>query len=164
MRLRKPRMRRWIAVAAAATAVAAPAGQAGHYDRGVQRQAPVDFWNYDSQTGRKIANSSPGLRPENLAQLWSGSGSERSVEIPYLSHGVGVSERGLGLSVHPDSRPLPRNAGPADPRVLGVTSVDTNGFDWVAALVGGTFGVALALLGTGGMLVAHRRRGTPTTV
>jgi hypothetical protein len=157
-------MRRWIAVAAAATAVAAPAGQAGHYDRGTPRQTPVDFWNYDSQTGRKIANSSPGLRPESLAQLWSGSGSERSVEIPYLSHGVGVSQRDLGLSVHPDSRSLARSVRAADRREPGVATANVNGFDWAAALVGGTFGVALALLGTGGMLLAHRRRGTPTTV
>jgi hypothetical protein len=227
MRLRKRRMRRWIALAVAATAVAAPAGQAGHYDRGTPRQKPVDFWNYDSQTGRKIANSSPGLRAENLAQLWSASGSEPSVEIPYLSHGVGVSERDLGLSVHPDSRSLTRTSAPdlapddravpratsvaapaldlapddrvvprptpvtptpvatsapdlapddravprpipvskraSDPREPGVAAANADGFDWAAALVGGTFGVAFALLATGGLLLAHRRDRTPTT-
>lgn len=29
-----------------------------------------DFWNYDPQTGEKIANASPGLSPEELAEVY----------------------------------------------------------------------------------------------
>ena len=31
----------------------------------------LDFWNYDPATGLKIADSSPGVAPEDLATLWS---------------------------------------------------------------------------------------------
>jgi hypothetical protein len=37
------------------------------------------------------------------------------------------------------------------------------GFDWGDAVIGGTFGLALALLGTGAILIAHRSRSTPKT-
>ena len=36
-------------------------------------QGQLDFWNYDPATGEKISNSSPGVAPEALATLWSGS-------------------------------------------------------------------------------------------
>jgi hypothetical protein len=49
-------------------------------DRAFSRQSPVDFWNYDSKTGEKIADSSPGVAPGDLAKHWSGSPAEKSVE------------------------------------------------------------------------------------
>jgi hypothetical protein len=49
-------------------------------DRAFSRQSPVDFWNYDSKTGEKVADSSPGVASGDLAQLWSGSPAEKSVE------------------------------------------------------------------------------------
>ena len=30
-----------------------------------------DFWNYDPETGAKIADDSPGVKPNELAALWS---------------------------------------------------------------------------------------------
>jgi hypothetical protein len=30
-----------------------------------------DFWNYDPATGEKMSNYSPGVAPEDLAELWS---------------------------------------------------------------------------------------------
>jgi hypothetical protein len=38
-------------------------------------QTRVDFWNYDPQTGAKIANTSPGLGPGELAEFYAGEGS-----------------------------------------------------------------------------------------
>ena len=49
-------------------------------DRAFSKQSPVDFWNYDSKTGEKIADSSPGVASDELAQVWSGSPTEKSVE------------------------------------------------------------------------------------
>lgn len=31
----------------------------------------VDFWNYDPQTGKKTADSSPGVAPQGLARLYA---------------------------------------------------------------------------------------------
>jgi hypothetical protein len=36
-------------------------------------QGQLDFWNYDPATGAKTSNSSPGVAPEELAELWSGN-------------------------------------------------------------------------------------------
>ena len=33
-----------------------------------------DFWNYDSTTGEKISDHSPGVAPDELAALWSAQG------------------------------------------------------------------------------------------
>lgn len=35
-------------------------------------QGQLDFWNYDPATGKKTSNHSPGVAPEDLAELWSG--------------------------------------------------------------------------------------------
>jgi hypothetical protein len=140
MRARKRHILRWIAVAFAATAVTAPAAQAvGPDDRAFSRQSPVDVWNHDLRTG------------------------EQPAEIPYLSHGVGVGEDDLGLTMHPDSRPFARSVGDISPSVSPVAVVQARGFDWGDAVIGGIFGVGFALLGAGAILTAHRRRGTPTT-
>lgn len=48
---------------------------------------PADFWNYDPQTGKKIANTSPGLSAEQVSSLWSVSS---------------------GVSKSPDDRPFSR--------------------------------------------------------
>jgi hypothetical protein len=49
-------------VVGAALVLAAPAwGKAQH---------PQDFWNYESQTGAKVADTSPGVAPQELASLY----------------------------------------------------------------------------------------------
>lgn len=164
MRIRKRHILRWIAVAFAATAVAAPTGQAvGPDDRAFSRQSQVDFWNYDPRTGEKIADSSPSVAPGDLARLWSGSPADQPAEIPYLSHGVGVGANDLGSTLHPDSRSFARSVRDIEPRSLPIAVVQARGFDWGDAVIGGTFGMALALLATGAILIAHRRRNTPAT-
>lgn len=63
----------------AAAALATATVLAAAWDVGTGTTEPagvprhVDFWNYDANTGEKIANSSPGVAPEDLARLWSGS-------------------------------------------------------------------------------------------
>jgi hypothetical protein len=65
--------------------------------------------------------------------------------------------------VSPDDRAFPR-ATP-EPRMIQVTgSIQTHGFDWGDALIGGTFGLALAMLGAGGVALLMRRRSVLRTV
>jgi hypothetical protein len=59
--------------------------------------------------------------------------------------------------VSPDDRAVPRAV--PQPRVLQVTSlIPAHGFDWGDAMIGGTFGLALAMLGAGGVALVMRRR------
>jgi hypothetical protein len=43
---------------------------------------PADFWNYDPQTGKKVANSSPSVSSGELANLWSSSGTTDVATAP----------------------------------------------------------------------------------
>jgi hypothetical protein len=59
--------------------------------------------------------------------------------------------------VSPDDRAVPRAV--AQPGVLQVTSlIEAHGFDWGDAMIGGAFGLALAMLGLGGIALIMRRR------
>jgi hypothetical protein len=64
------------------------------------------------------------------------------------------------IIVSPDDRGFARST-PVEPRALPtVVSVQPRGFDWGDALIGGTFGLVLALLGAGAVAIAvHHRRG-----
>jgi hypothetical protein len=44
----------------------------------VAEAKPADFWNYDPQTGKKVANSSPSVSPGELGNLWSVSSAAPS--------------------------------------------------------------------------------------
>jgi hypothetical protein len=69
---------RRVALGLAAAAVLVPAAQAKptpgkpeipYLSHGVLKP-PVDFWNYDPKTGEKLQNTSPGIAPEDLGQLF----------------------------------------------------------------------------------------------
>jgi len=64
------------------------------------------------------------------------------------------------IIVSPDDRSFARST-PLEPRALPASvSVQPRGFDWGDALIGGTFGLVLALLGAGAVAIAvHHRRG-----
>ena len=49
---------------------AAKAAGVGQIYGGSNNQQAPDFWNYDPQTGEKIANTSPGVPPEELAEFY----------------------------------------------------------------------------------------------
>lgn len=140
---------RRIALGLAVAAVLVPSAQAepiGSYERQSQSQSSVeipylshgggvshvDFWNYDA-TGKKIADTSPGVAPDQLAQLWSGS------------DGV----------IAPDDMTLsrPSNAGTT------VVAGSSGGFEVSPAAVSG-FGLALVLLAGGSALAIRNNRKT----
>jgi hypothetical protein len=68
------------------------------------------------------------------------------------------------IIVSPDDRSFARST-PIQPRALPASvSVQPRGFDWGDALIGGTFGLVLALLGAGAVAIAlHHRRGVLRT-
>lgn len=87
-----------------------------------------DFWNYDPKTGEKIADTSPGISTEQLAQLYGGS----------------------DIALGPDDMALSRPANSGSPAVTATSG----GFDVGPGTVSG-FAVALVLL-AGGMALAIR--------
>lgn len=134
MRTHKHPFFRWIAVACTAAAVAAPAGQAiGPDDRAYFRGA------------------SPALAPGSVHP------DDR------LFYRGAASDASAPASLSPDDRAFARNLGKIGPSTLEpvtvAVEVPSSGFDWTDAAIGGTFGLAVALLGIGAILIT-RRRGT----
>jgi len=61
-------------------------------------------------------------------------------------------------TLSPDDRPFARSVGDLQPTTVAVESVESRAFEWEDGFIGGAFGLALALLGMGAILIAHRRR------
>lgn len=61
---------------------------------------PADFWNYES--GAKVADSSPGVAPENLAQLTVGSVSAES-RPDWFERAAIQAQNGVVVVSRPDS-------------------------------------------------------------
>jgi hypothetical protein len=90
-----------------------------------------DFWNYDSATGMKISDTSPGISADQLAQLYSGSDS----------------------AIAPDDMGLSRPSNLGSPSVTSSSSWDVG-----PTTVSG-FAVAFVLLAGGSLLaIRHNRR------
>ena len=79
-----------------------------------------------------------------------------------FSRAIPVSSKTIIVS--PDDRAFVRSTT-AQPRALpALVSVQPRGFDWGDALIGGTFGLIVALLGAGAVAIAlHHRRGVLRT-
>jgi hypothetical protein len=143
----KPRVLGRIAIAFAVAAVAAPAAQAGGPDdrqayRGTSpaltSSSPDDRGNY---RGTSPALTSSSTSPDDR-------GNYRGSSNTLAPTGLGPDDRAFARSV----RGIELASAPVDVR--------PDGFDW-KYVVGGTFGLALALFGLGAMVLAQRRRSTP---
>ena len=136
MRTGKHTLTRIIVVALAGLAVGIPTAQASG-------QSP------DSRPYYR--GTDPALAPK------SSSPDDRA-----FSRAIPVSSKTIIVS--PDDRAFVRSTT-AQPRALPASvSVQPRGFDWGDALIGGTFGLALALLGAGAVAIAlHHRRGVLRT-
>ncbi len=91
---------RRIALGLAVAALLAPSAQAKPTS-----SSHADFWNYDA-SGTKIADTSPGIAPDRLAQLWSGSDGAIAPDDLALSRPTNagspvVAESGGSLDVSP---------------------------------------------------------------
>ena len=143
MRTGKHTLTRFIVVVLAGLAVGIPTAQASG-------QSP-DSRPYYRGTDPALAPKSPS--PDDRAF---------SRAIPVSSKAIIVTPRKIIVS--PDDRGFARSM-PVDPKPLAASvSVRPRGFDWLDALIGGTFGLVIALLGAGAVAIGlHHRRGVLRT-
>jgi hypothetical protein len=136
MRTGKHHLIRIIVVALAGFAIGIPTAQASG-------QSP-DSRPYYRGTDPALAPKSPS--PDDRAFSRAMPGSSKTI------------------IVSPDDRSFARST-PVQRRALPASvSVQPRGFDWGDALIGGTFGLVLALLGAGAVAIAlHHRRGVLRT-
>ena len=136
MRTGKHTLTRIIVIALAGLAIGVPTAQASG-------QSP-DSRPYYRGTDPALAPKSPS--PDDRA----------------FSRAIPVSSKTIIVS--PDDRAFVRST-PVQPRALPASvSVQPGGFDWGDALIGGTFGLIVALLGAGAVAIAlHHRRGVLRT-
>jgi hypothetical protein len=97
------------------------------------RAEQPDFWNYDARTGEKTSNTSPGLRPSDLARFYSPTGD-----------------------VSPDSRAVDFRTPTPSPAPISTES--ENSFQWDDAGIGAGAMLALVVMGAVAGLVLVRRR------
>jgi hypothetical protein len=135
MRTHKRHILRWLAVAFAAAAVAAPTALAD----------PRSLDDIDPSLAAAVRQAEAGsLSPDDR---------------PYYR---GPADTAAPTSLSPDDRPFARSLGEIEPTSVPV-KVRPRGFDWEDAVIGGTFSAVLALLGMAAILIAHRRRSTLRT-
>ena len=84
---------------------------------GSNNQRAPDFWNYDPQTGERIANASPGLSPKELAALYGlpmvvvhddgGFAWDNAAEGAAVGFGFAMILVALALLIARSRRPVP---------------------------------------------------------
>jgi hypothetical protein len=136
---------------------------------------PPDFWNYDPQTGEKIANSSPGVAPEELATLSSvSSGLSKTPDDRPFSRATNVTQTKPTdfWNYDPQTGEKIANTSPgvAPEELATLSSVssgtkvaktqsvsDNSGYDLRASILSG-FAIALVLAGGALLAIRHGRR------
>jgi hypothetical protein len=108
-----------------------------------------DFWNYDAQTGQKIADTSPGVGPRDLADLYSSPSDVSGQQVPQLRRSAPDSPANLDLRRRAEARSSWHAPLPTKPVAAG-TSDDE--IEW--AQIGG--GLAIGILLGLGLLVGLR--------
>jgi hypothetical protein len=118
---------------------------------------PIGSYERQSQSIAEIPYLSHGVGVSHVDFSKSSSQSRSSVEIPYLSHGSGVDEQlwsGSDVVIAPDDMALSRPTNAGSAVVAG----GSGSFDVTPAAVSG-FGIALVLLAGGSVLaIRHGRR------
>jgi hypothetical protein len=130
MPTRKRHLFRWIAAVFAAAAVGAPTALAD----------PRSLDDIDPSLAAAVRQAEAGSLSPDDRPFYRGS-----------------SDTLASAGVSPDDRPFARSLGEVEPASVPV-EVQPAGFDWGDALIGGTFGLAFALLGAGAVLIAVRHR------
>jgi hypothetical protein len=148
-----------VAIATAAVFTSSAAGMA-KMDNGAVGDRSEMTWVSNGFGGVKLA---PVERASEIPYLSHGYGItreapalQRSVEIPYLSHGVGITRDVPAQQSTPIFRDEPDGAG----LVRGETEVSVaagSSVDWSEIAMGFGFGLALALLGALSVLVLRQR-------
>ena len=133
-----------IGIAAAALVLVAPAGavfptldggDTGYAERaGSAAGVAPDFWNYDA-SGQKVADTSPGMGPEDVATLYSGQRLESAARRE-VSSMLDARERSLATGLYvrlststpPDVFERAVAAGPVDGSMLDRFIANDNRF------------------------------------
>lgn len=129
-----------IGAAVAALAVGVPIASADDWFADRQQ---ADFWNYDAQTGRQITDTSPGIQPGDLAELYSTPSDVAGAQVPVLRRSAADSPANLELRRRAEARSAwhaPASSGP-----VAAGSSDGNDIEWAQIGAGLGFGVLLGL-------------------
>jgi hypothetical protein len=143
-----------IGTAVAALAVGVPIAPADDWFADRQQ---TDFWNYDAQTGRQITDTSPGVQPGDLADLYSSPSDVGGGQVPVLRRSAPDSPGNLDLRRRAEAR-TNGNGPPAatdEPAVVVVS--DGGDVAWAELGIGLGIGVLLGL----GLIVGLRGPGRP---
>jgi hypothetical protein len=140
-----------IALALTAGALIIPSAQAGGPDdrpfyRGTSPAAAPGSMSQDDRSfnrGTPQSSTSVSMSPDDRS-YYRGGTADLSVANP-------------SSSITPDDRSFTRHTVAATSSPVAV-SLPSDSFDWPDAVIGGAFGMALALVGLGALLIAQRHR------
>jgi hypothetical protein len=144
-----------IGAAIAALTVGIPVASAGaapilHVGVGSQDQSQQsDFWNYDAQ-GRKVADTSPGVQPGDLADLYSGPSDVGGQQVPQLRRSAPDSPANVYLRQRAEARSAWHAPDPASSEPVAAGAPGGDDIEWAQIGAGLGIGVLLGL----GLLVA----------
>jgi hypothetical protein len=103
-------------------------------------------------------------QPQDSRPVYRGLGPAPSLSPDDRSFNRGIPVASTTKIVSPDDRSFSRSIPSVRTALPASVSVQPRGFDWGDALIGGSFGLVLALLGAGAVAIAlHRRRGVLRT-
>ena len=103
-------------------------------------------------------------QPQDSRPVYRGLGPAPALSPDDRGFNRAIPVSSKTVIVSPDDRSFARST-PVQPRALtAAVSVQPRGFAWGDALIGGSFGLVLALLGAGAVVLAlHHRRGVLRT-
>jgi len=146
-----------IGTAVAALAVGVPVASAGAppiWHDGIKHG---DFWNYDAQTGQKIANTSPGVESGELADLYSSPSDVGGQQVPVLRRSAPDSPGNLDLRRRAEARNNGHGPHAATDQPAVVAVSDGGEIAWAELGIGLGIGVLLGL----GLILGLRGPGRP---
>jgi hypothetical protein len=156
---------RQVAAVAAAIALGLVVGLAAAPAAGAANAKTVPFWPHETGALAGTSETFVDMRADgsyydpSLGRRVGGAAESKATGPDDRPFYRGTSEAHAPTSLSPDDRPVPRSVGDTQPRTAPVEVVRSRGFDWEDGVIGGAFGLAVALLGMGAILIAHRRRG-----
>jgi hypothetical protein len=131
-----------IGTAVAALAVGVPIASA---DAWFADRQQADFWNYDAQTGRQITNTSPGVQPGDLAELYSTPSDVGGQQVPVLRRSAPDSPGNLDLRRRAEARSSWHAPSAVESTESAAGITDGDDIEWAQIGVGLGIGVLLGL-------------------
>jgi hypothetical protein len=149
-----------VAIASAAVFTSSAAAMA-KMDNGAVGDRSEMTWVSNGNGGVELA---PVERASEIPYLSHGVGItreapalQRSAEIPYLSHGYGITREAPALESTPIFREEPDGAGLTRGEPVEVAVASGSSVEWSEVAMGFGFGLALALVGAISLLMLRQR-------